>query len=182
MAVVNDDERVVAFELAVGGGDGLREVAVVVPLDEVDDDLRVGLGGEDVAVGDERLLQLAEVLHDPVQDDGDAAGLAARQRVRVLLRDAAVRGPARVAEAGGGDGAVPARRLLQEAEVADRADVVEARVLAKHDPGRVVAAVLEALEAVQEERLAGPRPHVSDDSAHLKPSFVEKRSSPLLNE
>src|SRR5207244_7945169 len=103
---------------------------------------------------------------------------AARQRVRVLLRNPAVCGPARVAEARGRDGAVPARRLLQEAEVADRTDVVEARVLAEHDPRGVVAAVLEALEAVQQERLAGPRPHVSDDSAHLKPSFVEKPSSP----
>src|SRR5919197_3547759 len=178
VVVVDDDEGVVPFELAVRGRDGLGQIALVVPLHEVDDDLGVGLGAEDVAVGDERLLQLAEVLHDPVQDDGEAARLAARQRVRVLLGDAPVRGPARVAEPGGRDRAVPARRLLQEAEVADGADVVEAGVLAEHDSRRVVAAVLGALVPVQKERLAGSRPHVSDDSAHLNPPFVEKPSSP----
>jgi hypothetical protein len=36
-------------------------------------------------------------------------------------------------------------------EVADGADVVERVVLAKHDPGRVVAPILEALEAVEEQ-------------------------------
>src|SRR5207248_9062176 len=100
----------------------------------------------------------------------------------VRLRDAAVGGPARVSEAGRRAGAVRAGGLLQEGEVPDGADIVEALVLTERDPGRVVAAVLEPLEAVEEKRLAGPRPDVSDDSAHLKPSFVEKRSSPLLNE
>ena len=42
-------------------------------LDEVHDDLGVGLRAERVAVGDERLLQLAVVLDDPVEDDREPA-------------------------------------------------------------------------------------------------------------
>src|SRR5439155_10242084 len=83
MVVVDDDEGEMALELAAGGADGLDEITGVVPLDQVCDHLRVGLGTEGVAVARERTLQLAEVLHDAVEDDGDAALLAARQRMRV---------------------------------------------------------------------------------------------------
>ena len=44
MVAVDDDEREVALELAVGGTNRLGEVAVVVALDQVDDDLGVRLG------------------------------------------------------------------------------------------------------------------------------------------
>ena len=67
--------------------------------------------------------------------------------------------------------AVRPRRVLQVLEVADRADVVEPVVLEERDAGRVVAAVLEPLEALEQERLALPAADVSDDSAHLKPPF-----------
>ena len=98
MVAVDDDEREVPFQLVVGLAHGRGEVALVVPLDEVDDDLRVGLGMERVPLRQERLLELAVVLHDPVQHDGQLALRAAGERVRVRLRDGAVRGPARMAE------------------------------------------------------------------------------------
>ena len=44
MVAVDDDEREVAFELLVGGADGRGQIAVVVLLEEVDDDLGVRLG------------------------------------------------------------------------------------------------------------------------------------------
>src|SRR5215207_2791125 len=89
----------------------------------------------------------------------------------VRLGDAAVRRPPRVPEAVRCGGAVGACRDLEVLQVADGADVVEPALLAQRDPGRVVAAVLEALEPLEEERLALPRPDISDDSAHLKPPF-----------
>ena len=46
MVVVDDDEGEVALELAVGRRVRLEQVAVVVALDQVDDDLGVGLGAE----------------------------------------------------------------------------------------------------------------------------------------
>ena len=135
MVAVDDDEREVALELLVGGAHGGSEISVVVPLDEVDDDLGVRLGGELVPVLLERGLELAEVLDDAVQDDRDPRFVAARERVRVLLGDLAVRRPARVAEPGRGLRAVVLRDLLQVGEVADRPDVVEAVVLQQREAG-----------------------------------------------
>ena len=93
---MDDDEREMALELPVGGARGLEQVALVLGLDQVDDDLGVGLRAEGVAVGLERRLQLAVVLDDPVQDDREPALVAAGQRVRVLLGDLTGEGMVRV--------------------------------------------------------------------------------------
>ena len=85
-----------AYAALNGGG----EVAGVGALDQVDDHLGVGLGAERVALGEERFLQLAVVLDDPVQHDRELVGVAAGERVRILVGDPAVRRPARVTEAG----------------------------------------------------------------------------------
>ena len=167
--VMDDDEGEVALELGERAPDRLGEIALVVALDQVRDGLRVGLGAERVSLRDQALAELAVVLDDPVQDDRHLRAVAAGQRVRVRLGDAAVRRPARVAEPVVGLGAVRARRLLQVLEVADRADVLEPVSLAERDPGGVVAAVLESLEALEQQLLALSRPDVSDDPAHASP-------------
>ena len=146
-------------------------------LDEVDDDLGVGLGVEDVALLLEREPQLAEVLDDPVQHDRDLVLVAAGERMGVLLRDPAVGGPARVSEPGRGQRAVVLHDLLQVLEIADRAHVVEPLVLEHREAGRVIAAVFEALQAVDQERLRPARPDVSDDPAHgVPPSFWTRKA------
>ena len=173
---VEDDEREVPFQLGVGGAHRGDEVALVVPLDEVRDHLGVGLGRELVALLEERRLQLAVVLDDPVEDEVDVALKAARQRVRVLGADAAVRCPARVPDPGGRQGLALRSSVLQLAEVADGANLGELPVLDERQAGRVIAAVLEPLEAVQEDRLCDPGSDVSDDPAHrfeLSPTLSE---------
>src|SRR5262249_5255331 len=60
-------------------------------------------------------------------------------------------------------------------EVADRADVLEPLGLAEHDPGGVVAPVLEALEPLEKQRLRLTRADVSDDPAHSTLSFRRRR-------
>ena len=93
------DERVVALELGVGGAHGLDEAAERhVVGDEVGDDLGVGLRGEVRAHVAEAALEREVVLDDPVDDDVDAVGRV-EVRVGVGLGDAAVRRPARVADA-----------------------------------------------------------------------------------
>ena len=153
MVVVDRDDREVALELRIDARERLREVAVVLLLEQVDDDFGVGLGGERVAGACEVVAQLHVVLDDPVEDDRQAAGVAARERVRVALGDCAVRRPARVAEAVMRVRAVRLDRGDEVVEVADRADVRELAVLAQRDPGRVVAPVLEAPQAFEEKRL-----------------------------
>jgi propanediol dehydratase small subunit len=146
---VDDDEGEMALELGVRRAHRLGEVARVVALDEVRDDLCVGLGREHVAGGRKRVAKLTEVLDDPVQDDRDLVLDAAGQRMGVLVGDLAVRRPARVADAGRRRRAVEFRRFLELVEVPDRSDVVETLVLDQAEPGRVVAAVLESLEALE---------------------------------
>ena len=51
--VVDDDECEVSFDVGVRGADGLDQIAVVVALDQVHDDLGVCLGAERVAVRDQ---------------------------------------------------------------------------------------------------------------------------------
>src|SRR5204863_411503 len=77
----------------------------------------------------ERIAQLAEVLDDAVEDDRDPVLVATGQRVGVLLRDPAVRGPARVSEPRARRGAVPAGRGLEPLQVAYGAHVVETVLL-----------------------------------------------------
>jgi hypothetical protein len=158
----------VTLELAVGPLDRLGEIAVVVALDQMGDDLGVRFRAERVTVRLQRPLQLPVVLDDAVQDERQLPVLATGQRMGVLLGHTAMRRPAGVAETGRGLRPVPRGCGLQLREVADRADVVELVGFPEDDAGRVIAAVLEALEAVQEERLARPGPDVSDDSTHLE--------------
>ena len=171
MVVMDDDESEVALELAVRAPHRFREVALVVALDQMGHRLGVRLGHERVAVGEQAVAKLAVVLDDPVQDDRQLGAVTACQRVRVRLGDAAVRGPAGVPEPVRRGRPVRASGFLQVLEISDGADVLQPAFLAQRDPGRVVAAVLETLQALEQEGLALTRPDVSDDSAHSNPPF-----------
>ena len=91
-------------------------------LDQVGDDLGVGLRAEVVAVLDQLAAQLGVVLDDPVENDVDLAAAVA-VGMGVLLGDPAVGRPAGVGEAdrrlglGDGDGAP---RLVRSATAARR--------------------------------------------------------------
>ena len=138
-------------------------------LNEVRNHLGIGLGVEDVPFRFEGLLQLPEVLDDPVQHDSKLLLVATDERMRVLLRDPAVRRPARMPEPGRGLRAVGAGGLLQSLEIADGPDVIEAVLLEQREPGGVVASVLEALEAAEEKTFRLAPTDVSDDPAHPRP-------------
>ena len=152
-------EQVVRARLAVA--------ALVRLLDEVGEHLGIGVAREAVTAALELLAQLGEVLDDAVMDDGDAA-VAARVRVRVGHGGAAVRRPARVADA--------ARRVAVEVlelgfeagDLAHTAEDVESRAVAplERDARGVVPAVLEALEAPDEDVLRLLASGITNDSAH----------------
>ena len=160
----DDAEREVAVQVEERAPHGLDEIAFVVRLEQVRDDLGIRLGAEDVAVGDQLLLEHHVVLDDAVEHDREAV-VAARERMRVGLRRTAVGGPARVADAGRGGRAVRARDLLEHAQIADRADDLELIAVDQRDARGVVAAVLETLEPADQERLADACAGVADDAA-----------------
>jgi len=86
----------------------------------------------------------------PLRTIADLRRIATGERVRVLLRDAAVRRPARVAEPVPRDGAVRGRDVDEILEVPDGTDVLDAVVLPERDPGRVVTSELEAAQPLQQ--------------------------------
>ena len=166
LVTVDHDEGEMALQAAVHGAHGSEKIAVVDGLEQVRDDLGVGLGAECVTGFLELLLELTVVLHDPVQHDREVAFVAARERMGVVLVHAAVGRPPRVADARRGDRAVLRHGFLQIREIPDGADVLEPAVLEERDPGRVIASELEALEAGDEQIFRGAMPDIADDPAH----------------
>ena len=120
--------RFSAFLTAASGVDALAELVG----DDVDDRLGVGVALEDVALGGQLGLELAEVLDDAVVHDRD---LAVHVRMRVALGRAAMRRPARMPDAG-----VAVERLLQQppfeiAQLAFGAAALQVAVLDGGDAG-----------------------------------------------
>jgi len=85
-------------------------------------------------------------------------------------------GPSVVAEVRCRLGAGRAGLALQRLEVADDPHVVELVVFAQREPGRVVAAVFEPLEALEQKFLAGSLADVSDDPAHVETSLRTRKA------
>ena len=114
----------------------------------------------------EPVAQLAEVLDDPVVDDRDRAG-AVPVRMGVEVVRPAVGRPASVGQADRGvRGPVGDRRLEIDQLAGPLLDEQVAGVVDERDPGRIVAAVFEALEPFDEDGARLPRTGVPDDAAH----------------
>ncbi len=113
--------------------------------------LGVGLRREHVSVGDHRLIELHEIFKNAVVDDGDLADLV-DVRMGVVVYGLAMRSRPGVAnprrrtfrrgltESLGQNGELP-RLLLHPQSVA-----------LQHDAGRVVAPILQARKAIQQDR------------------------------
>ena len=127
------------------------------------DDLGVGLGVEDKAGGLELALQLAVVLDDAVVDQRQALR---RMRMGIRLGRRPVGGPAGVADAGMPVKRRPLEPLLEVPELAGGPPAHQVAILQRGDAGRIVAAVFEPLQRVDELRCDGTVPENSDDAAH----------------
>ena len=144
---------------------GLEPVASHLALDQVRDDLGVGFGDEPVALALQRRLEIEVVLDDAVVDDDDAARAVA-VRMRVLFGGPAVRGPSCVAQAVLAVDRVGGEDLLEPRQLARASPHVETAVAHQRDAGRVVAAVFEPPQAVDQDGQDGPGADVADDAAH----------------
>ena len=140
-----------------------RQALIQIVGDEMQHRLGVGLGLERVALGGELLAQLLEVLDDAVVHDGDAL---VHVRVGVALDRLAVRGPARVADAGAALQGLVGEPQLQVLELALGAPAIEVAVLDGGDAGRVVAAIFEPPQRVDEIARHRPSAKNADDAAH----------------
>src|SRR6266851_9631 len=138
----------------------------------VGDDLGVGLGDELVAGGGELFFEGEIVLDDAVVDDDEGSGAVA-VGVRVLFGGAAVGGPAGVADAEGAVEGVGGDDGFEVAELAGGAADLQcsyasgaAGVAGYGDAGGVVAAILEAAQAFNDDGDDGLGANVTNDSTH----------------
>ena len=148
----------------------LLERALVELLDQVREHLGVGLGHEAVPLRDQHLPQRRVVLDDAVVHDRDVAG-AVGVRVRVAARSGAPCVAQRVCampvvaccpsrlSCASSAAILPAAFWIDQPAVGDQ-----------RDAGRVVAAVLQPLEPVQQDGERLPRPDVPHDPAHTATS------------
>jgi hypothetical protein len=162
--LVNDGDCVCAIELRDAPPHGLQQSAARprMRVDEVRDDFRIGLGGELVSLAAKHATHLVVVLDDPVVHDGDST---AHVRVGIGFGGLAVRGPSRVGDA---DVAVQAVRAHEPLERCHAPGAPQALQLAVHhgDAGRVVAAILEALQSLDEDGNHVAPCDGADDAAH----------------
>jgi hypothetical protein len=133
----------------------------------VGDDFGVGFGDEGVAGGDELALEGEIVFDDAVVDDDEGSGAVA-VGVGVLFGGTTVGGPAGVADAEGAVDGVGGDDGLKVAELAGGATEFEGGGASGYgDAGGVVATVLEAAQAFNDDGDDGLRTDVSNDSTHV---------------
>ena len=141
---------------------------VPVRVDEMRDHLGVGLRGEDVARGLEALAQRLVILDDAVVHDGDLA--VGDMRMRVGRRRRAMRRPPRVRDPGvrRERPCIGLRREIGDAQGADEPlEVGRGGIVADdREAGRVVAAVLEPSNAVDQDGDDVPCGRRTDNAAH----------------
>ena len=170
---VADREAVGADDPAQRGAHAVLELRLVGARDQVGEHLGVGVRDQLHAVGDELGPQLVGVLEDAVVDDRDAA-LGVDVGVGVDVARRPVGGPARV-----GDADRPVDALGQAGgHVAHTTlGLVHAQraVLDHGHAGRVIAAVLEPLQPLHQDRHAVAPADVSDDPAHACSSVFSRR-------
>ena len=136
-------------------------------LDQVRQGFGVGVGGEPMATALQHRPQRVGVLDDPVVDQrhGTAAICVG---MRVTGGGRAVRGPARVRD--------PARAVQRRAPQQLPQRPNPTRQLRHHHAGavlhrharRVVSAVLQPVQTLDQDRRRLPLPHVPDDAAHVR--------------
>ena len=125
-------------------------------------------------------LSVQIVLDDAVVHHHDVA-VAIAMRMRVLFGGPAVRRPARVADAVGAVDRVQPDGVFQVAQLARGAPHRQVMVAVQdRDAGRIVAAIFQAPQAVQNDRDRLPVPDVADNSTHNFRIAWERRQEGAL--
>src|ERR1043166_7948035 len=125
----------------------------------------VGFRLECVPLHLEHLPQRTEVLDDAVVNDSNRIGTI-HLWVRVAFIRLAVRGPSRVRDSDRSVDRVDVHQAFEHRDLTLRLSRLEAMTVAHRDSGRVVATILEALEALDQHWCRDPRSNVSDNSTH----------------
>jgi len=132
-------------------------------IDEMQNDLGVGLGFENRALFLQAFAQFAEVLDDAVMNYCDAGG---GMRMRVVFRRLAVGGPARVSDAGVTRQRFGSQSRFKILEFAFGATPLEMVAFQRGDAGGIVAAIFKPLERIDQLLRNRSAPQNADNAAH----------------
>src|SRR5690606_24683471 len=177
LAAAEHGQGVGTGELLHRGLQRAQQVAALghVVVDQVGDDLGIGLRLELVAQRLEPLALFLVVLDDAVVDQRQLA--VADVRVGIGLGHPAVGGPAGVADAEHAVEALGEGRLLHLRHAAGAAHPAHAVRIGDGDAGRVIAAVLQALEALDQDRNHIAIRDRANDAAH---AVLPSRNRPAI--
>src|SRR5216684_599709 len=139
-------------------------------LDEMRDDLGIGFGGEVVALLDQLLLQAEIVLDNAIVYDNDIAGAVA-MRMSILLRRTPVGSPAGVANAVAALEGLQPDNFFQIAQLAFGASNLQfVPVAGNSDSSRIITAVLEPAQALEDNRNHLLLADVANNATHMTSS------------
>ena len=154
-----------------------RFVLVQIVADQMQHGLRVRLGLERVTFGGQLVAQLLEVLDDAVVDHRDPL---VHVRVGIALHRLAVRGPARVADAGMALQRMIGEAQLQVLELALGAPAIQVAVFDGGHAGGIIAAIFQAPQGLDEVARYRLLPKDANDPTHASISPSVNCKSPLL--
>ena len=173
LVAAEHSDRIGAAQPRRGVLDRLEQVAVVVVVDQVGDDLGVGLAREVIALGAQLGAQLVVVLDDAVVDERDAArrclagaGPMRKMRVRVVDCRRAMGGPTGVGDAGAALHFVGRDAGFELRDTRRAARPTQLATLVNRHAARIVATVFEALQAFDQNRNDVAGADCADDAAH----------------
>ena len=132
------------------------------------DHLGVGLADEVEAVGLQLASQGDMVLDHPVMDDRDRGVAAANVRMGVAVGRRPVGRPASVSDAAAAGVQLAAEVLLKHADPAGALVNDQAVAVQSGDAGTVISAVLQAVQARQQDRASLIPPGVSNYPTHYQ--------------
>jgi hypothetical protein len=140
---------------------------LVVLADEMGENLGVGFRFELVAFGGKFVAEVVVVLNDPIVDDPDTAGLI-EMGVRIFIGWKTVRGPTSVTYSdSSSDGIFLVQRSKALRNITLSLADSDFAILHDCDPGAVVAAILKATKAFNDDGRGLLIPDVAENSAHV---------------
>ena len=155
-----------AGQLLDGGAHRGFKIAAEVLFHQVRNDFGVGLGNELVSLILKLLFEREVVLDDAVVHDHDLAGAIA-MGMGIFFGRAAMRRPARVADAVGAIERAQANGVFEVPQLAGSPAHGQPAVFSHHrQPSRIVSAIFQALEPIQNDGHRLARADVADNSAH----------------
>src|SRR5436190_6592458 len=171
----NNGDPIYPFHILERAADGPFQVTVVIGFDQVLQDLRVGFRGENMALGHQAVLEIKIVLNDAIVGNVESSRTIP-VGVEIDFARPSVRGPARVADSAF-DGAVGGIGLpdlfFQRSDPADRTDDLGMPFVDNGDTTRIVTAVFEPFQAIEQHPRHFPVADIADDSAHVTSRSLE---------